>query len=194
MQFWSVWVVCKYFNCSTLSKDLLLNFYRDFLLATIYLDFLAFTSIAISVLKRWKKGKVHPRTVDEGRERELSYSCTLSLTSALNVGECLTSRPGRFCTGKGTRYAFYKRLGEPQDRSGRQGNSCPPPGFVSRTAQSVANRYTDHEIPAPISIQASEKTSACFCSYNMYAFIQYINIVSLKKKALYHSFYSNLFF
>jgi hypothetical protein len=113
---------------------------------------------------------------------EQSCSCTLSLTSALNVSECLTPRPGRFCTGKETHDAFYRRLGEPQDRSGRQENSRLPSGFDPRTVQSVANRRTEHQIPAPISIQATDKAFACFCSYNMYAFSRYITIVSLKKK------------
>jgi len=46
------------------------------------------------------KGKFHPRTVDEFRETEKSYSCIISLTSALNIRECLTSLPGLFCTSK----------------------------------------------------------------------------------------------
>ena len=124
--------------------------------------------------------------------RGSSHSCTLSLTLALNVSECLTPHPGRFCTGKETHYTFYRRLGEPQDRSGRQGNSRPPPGFDPRTVQSVANRYTDHGIPAPISLQATDRASACFCSYNMHSSDMLTS--SALKKALYHSFYSNLFF
>jgi hypothetical protein len=33
------------------------------------------------------KGKFHPRTCHEGLEREYRYSCTVSLTVALYVGE-----------------------------------------------------------------------------------------------------------
>jgi len=34
--------------------------------------------------KKKGKGKVHPRTGHEGQEEEYRYSCTLSLTSALD--------------------------------------------------------------------------------------------------------------
>jgi hypothetical protein len=54
------------------------------------------------------KGKLHPRTGHEGPE----YRCNLSLTSALDVGGWLTSRPGRFTPRKQTRYPLYRRLGE----------------------------------------------------------------------------------
>jgi hypothetical protein len=45
------------------------------------------------------------------------YSCTLSLTSALDGGEWSTPRPGRFTPGKYTRYSLYRRPGGPQGRS-----------------------------------------------------------------------------
>jgi hypothetical protein len=43
--------------------------------------------------------KVLPTTGDEGPEGEKRYSCTLSLTSALDAGGWSTSRPGRFTPG-----------------------------------------------------------------------------------------------
>ena len=46
-----------------------------------------------------KKGKVKPRTGHEGPEAEQRYSCTLSLTSALDGGGWSTPRPGRFAPG-----------------------------------------------------------------------------------------------
>ena len=46
------------------------------------------------------KGKVHRRTGHEGREAEQKYSCTVSLTSALDGGGWSTPRPGRFNPGK----------------------------------------------------------------------------------------------
>jgi hypothetical protein len=49
-----------------------------------------------------------------------------------------------------TRYPLYRRLGRPQDRSGRVLKISPPPGFDSRTVQLVASRYTDCAIPAPL--------------------------------------------
>jgi hypothetical protein len=46
------------------------------------------------------KGKVHPRTDHEGPEGEYRHGSTLSLTSALDGGGRLTSRPGRLTPGK----------------------------------------------------------------------------------------------
>jgi len=53
--------------------------------------------------------------------------------------------PAALSPGK-TRYPLYRRLGEPQDRSGRVRKISPPPGFDSRTVQPVASRYTDWDI------------------------------------------------
>jgi len=39
----------------------------------------------------------------EGTGGKETYSATLSLTSALDCGGCLTSRPGRFTRKKNTR-------------------------------------------------------------------------------------------
>jgi hypothetical protein len=47
------------------------------------------------------------------------YNSILSLTSALDLGGWLTPRPGLFTPGKLVRYPLYRRLGGPQDRSGR---------------------------------------------------------------------------
>ena len=55
--------------------------------------------------------------------------------------------PAAFPSGK-TRHPFYRRLGRPQDRSGRVRKISPPPGFDPPTVQPVANRYTDCAIPA----------------------------------------------
>ena len=62
-------------------------------------------------------------------------------------GGCSTSRFDRFIPGKETRYPLYRRLGRPQDRSGRVRKISPPPGFDPRTIQPVASRYTDYAIP-----------------------------------------------
>jgi hypothetical protein len=56
--------------------------------------------------------------------------------------------PAALAPGK-TRYPFYRRLGGSQGRSGRLQKISPPPGFDSRTFQSVASRYTYWAIPAP---------------------------------------------
>jgi len=42
-----------------------------------------------------------------------------------------------------TRYPLYKRLGGPQDRSGRLWKISRQPGFDPRTVQPIASRYTD---------------------------------------------------
>ena len=56
-----------------------------------------------------------------------------------------------------TRYPLYRRLGGPQGRSRRVRKISPPPGFDPRTVQSVASRYTDWAIPAPIPTAYSSK-------------------------------------
>ena len=47
-----------------------------------------------------------------------------------------TLRPGK------TQYPFYRRLGGPQDRSGRAEDHVPT-GIRSRTVEPVVSRYTD---------------------------------------------------
>ena len=49
-------------------------------------------------------------------EEKKKYTSTLSLTSALDGGGWLTSSPGRFTPGKGTRYPLYRRLGGPKSQ------------------------------------------------------------------------------
>jgi hypothetical protein len=70
------------------------------------------------------------------------YSCTLSLTSTFDGRGRSTPRPGRFPSGK-IRYPLYRRLGGPQDWSGQVRKISPPPGFDTRTDQSVASYHTD---------------------------------------------------
>ena len=56
--------------------------------------------LLVSLYKGKGKGTVHPRTSHEGTEGEQRYSCTLSLTSALDGSGWSTPRPGRFPPGK----------------------------------------------------------------------------------------------
>jgi hypothetical protein len=60
------------------------------------------------------KGKVHPRTGNEGLEGEKMYSSTLSLTSALDGvgGQC-------HFTPEKTQNSLYRRLDWPQGWYGR---------------------------------------------------------------------------
>ena len=55
--------------------------------------------------------------------------------------------PAALPPGK-TRYPLYRRVGDPQGRSGRVRKISPPRGFDPRTVQSVANRYTAWAISA----------------------------------------------
>ena len=64
------------------------------------------------------------------------------MNAALEGGEWSAARPGRTLPPGKTRYPFYRRLGGPQDRSGRAENLVPT-GIRSRTVQPVVSRYTD---------------------------------------------------
>ena len=64
------------------------------------------------------KAKVTPRTGHKDPEGEQRYSFTLSWTSALDEVGGQSHAPAALHPGK-TRYPLYKRLGGPQDRSGR---------------------------------------------------------------------------
>ena len=83
----------------------------------------------LEVKIKYMKGKVHPPTGHEGQEREQWYRYTLSLTSILDGRGWLTPRPGRFTSGKGTRFQLHRRLGGPQERSGRMRKISLPRGF-----------------------------------------------------------------
>ena len=84
----------------------------------------------------------------QGTEGEKGCSSTLSLTLALDGGGWLRTRTGSFFASKETRYPLRRRLGVPQDRSGRLRKISRPRGFDPRTVQLVASRYTDRAILA----------------------------------------------
>ena len=88
-------------------------------------------------MSRENKDKVFPLQARCGPEG--GYSST---TAALEGDEWSAAHPA--CTlppGK-TRYPLYRRLGGPQDRSGRA-ESLFPTGVRSRTVQPVVSRYTN---------------------------------------------------
>jgi len=62
------------------------------------------------------------------------------MTTALEGGEGSASRPGRYLPPGKTWHPFYRKLGGPQGLSGQVRKISPPPGFDSRTIQSVAGR------------------------------------------------------
>ena len=64
------------------------------------------------------------------------------MTAALEGGEWSAARPGQTLPPGKNRYPFYRRLGEPQGRSGRAENLIPT-GIRSRTVQPVVSRYND---------------------------------------------------
>jgi hypothetical protein len=65
------------------------------------------------------------------------------MTTALEGGEGLASRPGGYLLPEKSRYPLYRRMGGPQGRSEQVRKISAPPGFDPRTVQPVANRYTD---------------------------------------------------
>jgi hypothetical protein len=69
------------------------------------------------------------------------------MTTALEAGEGLASRPGRSLPPGKTRYQLYRRLDGPQNRSGQVRKILPPPGFDPRTVQPVVAIPT--ELPGP---------------------------------------------
>jgi hypothetical protein len=87
------------------------------------------------------KGNVHPRTGHEGQEGEQMYSSTPSLTSAIDGVGGQRHSPAALPQEE-MRYPPFRRLGEPQSRSGQVRKISPPPGFDSRTVQPAASRYT----------------------------------------------------
>jgi hypothetical protein len=63
---------------------------------------------------------------------------------ALEGGEGSASRPGHSLPLGKTRYPLFRRLNEPQGRSGRVRKISPPTGIDPRTVQPVAAFYTDY--------------------------------------------------
>jgi hypothetical protein len=70
------------------------------------------------------------------------YSCTLSLTSALDAVGGQRHAPAELPLEK-TRYPLYRKLGGPHGRSGQVRKISPPPGLDPRNVQPVASCYTD---------------------------------------------------
>ena len=64
------------------------------------------------------------------------------MTAALEGGEWSAARHVHTLSPGKTRYPFYRSLGGPQDRSGREENLVPT-GIRSRTVHPVVSRYTD---------------------------------------------------
>jgi len=103
-----------------------------------------FDNAASNLLSIKGKGKckVHPRTGHEGPGREVRYSYTLSLTSALDGGGWATPCPGRFTPGKDPVPIVWEAGWTPGPVWTGAENLAPlpPPPFDPRTVQS---RYTD---------------------------------------------------
>jgi len=76
----------------------------------------------------------------------LNFS-SLSLTSALDGGGWPPPRLGHFNPQK-TRYPLYRKLGGPQEWSGRVWKISFPLGFDPWTVQLIASRYIEYAFPA----------------------------------------------
>jgi len=74
------------------------------------------------------------------------------MTAALEGCEWSAARPGRTLPPGKTRYPFYRRLGEPQGRSGRRENLVPTE-IRSRTVQPVAQSLYRLRYPAHSSLK-----------------------------------------
>jgi len=81
------------------------------------------------------KDKVHPSTGHKGREGEYRYSCTLTLTWAMDGVGVQRDLFDRFIPVKETRYPLYRWLGEGG------------PGSV----WTIAENFTRISIPEPSS-------------------------------------------
>ena len=103
------------------------------------------------------KTKVHPITGNAGPDGEQMYSCTLSLTSALDGLGGQRHSPVILPPGK-TRRLLYRRVGGTQGRSGPVRKISSPPAFEPRIVQPVASRYTDWAIPAHVFKTTQVKT------------------------------------
>ena len=92
--------------------------------------------------KWWSKLKVLVNFTLEQGKKDQKHSSTLSLTLALDgVGgqrHAQTALPP-----DKTRYTMYRRLGGPQDYSGRIRKISPPPGFDPRTVKPVPSLCTE---------------------------------------------------
>ena len=66
------------------------------------------------------------------------------MATALVGSEGSASRPSHTLPPGNTRYPLYRRLGDPQSRSGHLRKISPQPGFNPQTVQSVASCYTDY--------------------------------------------------
>ena len=64
------------------------------------------------------------------------------MTAALEGGEWSAARPGRTLPPGKNRYPFYRRLGGPQGRFGREENLVPI-GIRFRTVKPVVSHYTN---------------------------------------------------
>ena len=85
-------------------------------------------------------------------------------------GGWLTPRPGRFTPGKETRYPLYRRLGGPQDRSGRVRKGfceCRKEPAVPITCRQPCEKQNDHQLlqKQPHRGVASNSLNKIKCSY-----------------------------
>jgi len=110
------------------------------------------------------------------------------MTAALEGGEWSAARPGRNLPPRKTRYPFYRRLGGPQDRSGRMEKSRSQPDSIpDRPACSSVTILTElpgtliaHNPPINMSTCRTMKTAK-------------INVASKKKSSLHNQKKHSLF-
>ena len=93
------------------------------------------------------------------------YNSTLSLTSAPDGCGWSTPRPGRFTSGKETRYPLYRRLGGPQGQSGWVEKLGHHRGSIpDRPARSKSLYQLSHPGPRHSILRVLYERQ-CFCSF-----------------------------
>ena len=105
--------------------------------------------VVISNIKGKGKGKILPRTGQEGPEGEQMYSSTLPSTSALDWGGLSTPRPGRFTPRKDP-VPIVRSLGGPQGRSGRVRKISLPTGIRSPDLPARSESLYRLSYPGPL--------------------------------------------
>ena len=107
------------------------------------------------------------------------------MTAALEGGEWSAARPGRTLPPGKIRYTFYRRLGGPQDRSGRAENLVPT-GIRSRTVQPVAQSlyrlsYRAHTLQSKAnSICEKDQLDAQFLVINLTRYCSSHNVLATR--------------
>jgi hypothetical protein len=113
-------------------------------------------------VKDRSKRKIHLRKGHEGPKGKYRYSCTLSLTSALEGVGWSRPCPHRFTPGKETLYTLYRRLDGCQGRSEQMRKISPPTGIRSPDRPACSDSLYRMSYPAHTKIRDRYKFPLSF--------------------------------